>query len=145
MRVQNPNIIKTSEIDLFFNLSKEKSLIIFKKDEIIFRENTKPSGVYYLQSGSIKLYKTDTDKEQTIVIASKGDYFGLGSIMRNKNHTCTAIALENSKIYFMPGNEFLMLTAKFPEVAHQLLVKLCNLLDKKDHIVISKKKKNKLI
>jgi len=128
-RKQNPYVFKASEIDALFEISEEKSVMKIKKGEVIFTLNTKPLGLYFVQSGKIKIFKTESDKEKELVIASKGDYFGLGSLMRNKKHTCTAVALVNSTLYFMPSKEFLKLSSNFPDISHLVLVKLCNLLD----------------
>jgi CRP/FNR family transcriptional regulator, polysaccharide utilization system transcription regulator len=137
-RTPNPNIIKASEIDLLFDVCGEKSLISIKKDQLIFSEGSKPDGLYFLQKGSIRIFRKAEGRESTLAIAGKGTYFGLGSLMRSKNHTCSAVALKDSTVCFIAGKEFMRLTAKYPEVAHQLLVKLCHMLDKTGDKVIFK-------
>lgn len=127
----NPNIIKASEIDLLFRLSRQKSVVNFKKGDIVFREKTKPNGVYYLKEGEIRVFRTGAgNHEKELGTADPGYYLGLNSLMRNKNHVGTAVAVEDSVVYHIPRAEFLKLTEKFPQISHQLLVKLCSLLDK---------------
>jgi CRP/FNR family transcriptional regulator, polysaccharide utilization system transcription regulator len=134
---KNP-LLGTSEIDELFELSEEKNLLTIKKDQVLFHENMKPAGVYYLKEGSIRIFSTDAKgKEHIIGITSPGHYIGLGSLLRNKKNPGTGVAIEDSVVCFIPKKEFFKLTSRYPQLSHRLLVKFCYQLDKAEDKLIS--------
>jgi CRP-like cAMP-binding protein len=49
----------------------------YKKGEAIFREGTRPSGVFFVHQGKVKKFKkSPIDREQIVYIASKGELIG---------------------------------------------------------------------
>jgi CRP/FNR family transcriptional regulator, polysaccharide utilization system transcription regulator len=136
--ITNNPLLGTSEMDELFRLSGDKSTLLFHKGDILFSENTSPSGVYFLKEGTVRVYNSDTNgNEQTLGIIAAGHYIDLGSLIRNKKHIGSAVALEDSTVCFIPKAEFFSLTAKYPGISHQLLVKFCYQLDKAEDKLVS--------
>lgn len=89
---------------LLANITKQ----IYKKGEIIFREGAYPTGIFYITSGKVKKYKLDKDaKEQIIYIANTGELLGYHSILAEDRYPDSAAAIEESKIAFIPKEDFL--------------------------------------
>lgn len=99
------------EVDTYSELgalSKERRKIIFHKDEPIFTEGSKPSGVFCLKRGKIKIHKTGAHKkEQILRFAREGQLLGSRALIRNEYFTSSATAIEMSVLCFIPKQEFL--------------------------------------
>lgn len=81
---------------------------VYKKGEIIFKEESYPSGTYYLVSGKAKKYKIDKDgREQIIYVANAGELLGFHAILSGDNYPDSAAVIEDSLIAFIPREDFL--------------------------------------
>ena len=54
----------------------EKFGTSFKNNEIIFKEGEDGNQMYIIQNGSVKISRTIGNREHTIDIIKKGDFFG---------------------------------------------------------------------
>ncbi len=82
---------------------------IYNKDEIVFRENAFPSGIFYIKEGKVKKYKGDSNgKEQIIYVAKSGELLGYHAILAEERFPDSAAALEKSRIVFIPKEDFLV-------------------------------------
>lgn len=89
-------------------LTANQSEQVYKKGEIIFREGAYPSGIFFIKEGKVKKYKLDTDsKEQIIYVANKGELLGYHAILSGDRYPDGAAALEESRIAFIPKEDFL--------------------------------------
>ncbi|MBS1664606.1 MAG: Crp/Fnr family transcriptional regulator [Bacteroidetes bacterium] len=81
---------------------------LYKKGEVLFREDAFPSGIYYLVSGKAKKYKVDKHgREQIIYVANSGELLGYHAILSGDNYPDSAAVLEDSRIIFIPKEDFL--------------------------------------
>ncbi len=79
-----------------------------KKGEIVFREGTSPSGIYYIRQGKIKKYKVDRDgREQIIYIANTGELIGYHAILSESRYPDSAAAIEESELSYIPKEDFI--------------------------------------
>lgn len=82
----------------------EKTCRVYKKGEIIYHENSKPSGFYCVNKGIVKLFKTGIEgKEQIILFAKKGDIIGYRSILSKEYSCTTAKVIDDAVICFVPA------------------------------------------
>ena len=89
------------------SLSKGRRKMAFIKGESIFTEGSKPSGVFCLKKGKIKVHKTGGHKrEQILRFAREGQLLGTRALIRNEYFTSSATAIENSVLCFIPKQEF---------------------------------------
>lgn len=89
-------------------LHAHKSCIHYKKGQYIFTENGFPQGLYCINSGKIKLSAQGLDgKEQILRLAKNGDAVGYRSLLANERYHCSAVALEDSNICFIPKEYFM--------------------------------------
>lgn len=94
--------------DDFELLTANKSEQVYKKGEIIFREGAYPSGIFYITDGKVKKHKVDKDgREQIIYVANTGELLGYHAILSEDRYPDSAAALEESKIAFIPKEDFL--------------------------------------
>jgi len=89
-------------------LMANKTEQFYKKGEIIFREGGYPPGIFYITDGKVKKYKLDKDgREQIIYVANTGELLGYHAILSEDRYPDSAAALEESKIAFIPKEDFL--------------------------------------
>lgn len=97
--------LPSGDFDILTTNKTEKR---YKKGEIIFREGSFPTGIFYITDGKVKKYKLDKDgKEHIIYVANTGELLGYHSILAEDRYPDSATALEESKIGFIPKDNFL--------------------------------------
>jgi len=73
-----------------------------KKGEIIFKEGDPVTGIYFVYSGNVKVYKKwDDDKELIVRFAKDGAILGHRGLGRNKIYPISAAALEPAVVCYM--------------------------------------------
>lgn len=107
------------------NISDHKNLISHRRGQILYYEGTKPLGIFCVNSGVVKIYKTASNgKEQIIHLAQKGDFLGYAALLGEENHSNSAMIIEDAKICFVPKetffNSLLQNTQFFRRVAKSL-------------------------
>lgn len=95
----------------------------YLKGEVIFREGTFPSGIFFIKSGKIKKYKVNQDsKEHIIYVANSGELIGYSSVLADDRYSDSAAALERSIVNFIPREDFLN-AVQYSEVLNRRLLK----------------------
>lgn len=103
-------------------LTRNKLEQIYKKGEIVFREGAYPTGIFYITDGKAKKYKVDKDgKEQIIYVANTGELLGYHAILDEDRYPDSAAALEESKIAFIPKEDFLAALEQSDVLSRKLL------------------------
>ena len=103
-------------------LTAHKTEKLYKKGEIIFREGSFASGIFYITSGKVKKYKLDKDgKEHIIYVADSGELLGYHALLSEDRYPDSAAALEESKIAFIPKDDFLRVLDQSDTLSKRLL------------------------
>jgi CRP-like cAMP-binding protein len=103
-------------------LTAHKTEKLYKKGEIIFREGSFASGIFYITSGKVKKYKLDKDgKEHIIYVADSGELLGYHALLSEDRYPDSAAALEESKIAFIPKDDFLQVLDQSDTLSKRLL------------------------
>ncbi len=90
------------------SLSEKKVCNIYKKGQAIFYEGNQPTGIYCINKGQIKVYKTGKiGKEQIVRMAKDGDVLGYRSLLEGSSYSATAEAIEDSTICFIDKKCFM--------------------------------------
>ncbi len=99
--VQSPFVIQQSEMPY--------EIIQLKEGDILFREGEVPLGLYYVQSGCVKMVVNrqqargrTTSPEYVTKLVSPGEYFGYKALIRNGTTTSTAKAVKGSVVWMYP-------------------------------------------
>jgi CRP-like cAMP-binding protein len=94
----------------------------YKKREILFRDGSYPTGIYYIEKGKVKKYKTDKDgKEQIIYLYREGELLGYHALISEEKFTDTTETMEESIISFIPKDDFLKVIQLSPVLSNRLL------------------------
>jgi CRP/FNR family transcriptional regulator len=94
----------------------------YQKGSILFLEGELGEEFYFIQSGSVKIYRFDESREVTLALLRKGDYFGEMAVMKKGvARSATAEAIETSKIHVIRRADFIKFLKDNPEVCFNLL------------------------
>ncbi len=94
----------------------------YKKGEILFREGSFPTGIYFIKKGKIKKYKTDKEgREQIFYLCKSGEFLGYHALLCDEFYTDTASTLEECAISFIPKDDFLLSVASSSILSNRLL------------------------
>ncbi|HEY9364502.1 MAG TPA: Crp/Fnr family transcriptional regulator [Chitinophagaceae bacterium] len=93
-------------------IALRKRTIVVKKGKQIFKEGDPVTGIYFMYSGSAKVYKQWVNQKELIIrFVKPGDILGHRGIGDSNIYPIGATALEDSKACFIP-NDFLEATLK---------------------------------
>jgi CRP-like cAMP-binding protein len=108
--------------DIYELLIAHKSEQVYKKNQILFKEGSFPSGIFFITNGKVKKYKVDSEgKEQIIYLANTGQLIGYHSILAEERYPDSAAAIEESTIAFIPKEDFLKAIEFSPVLNNRLL------------------------
>lgn len=120
---------------LFSELSKEEvnrirssfEPIRFKKGSKLFYEDGIPTGVFLIESGLTKKFKTVMGgNEQIFYIYTNGDLLGYHALLSNERYQDTCEAIEETKANFISKENFLKLLDNIPVLKENLLRNLAH-------------------
>ena len=95
----------------------------YEKKDIIFREGDGAHTLYFIESGTVKTYKSiESGKEFVTGIHKAGDFMGQLSLLNpNGTYLETAMAIEITEAYGIPKSNFIHLLYENKEVAHKFM------------------------
>jgi CRP-like cAMP-binding protein len=117
--------VKESQVITSF--TNDRSLKSHRRKESIFSEGNYPVGVYLVNKGKVKTYKTnEAGKELITGIHSEGDFLGYVPLLEDAPYGESAEALEDAEIYMIPKQDFFSLLYNNKEVSRKFIQLLSN-------------------
>ena len=108
------------------DLCKDKKAKSLKKKMELFSEGDTPLNIYFIKSGSIKVYKSHQDgKELIINIYNTNDFFGFEPVLEGTNYQESAVAMQDSEVILIPRHDFTTLLQSHPDVSKAFIGLLC--------------------
>lgn len=105
---KSESVLADLPVEDFELLSSHQTEQVYKKGEIIFREGAYPAGIFYVIAGKVKKYKLDKEgKEHIIYVANTEELLGYHAILSEDRYPDSAAAIEESRIAFIPKEDFL--------------------------------------
>ncbi|MBW6492488.1 MAG: Crp/Fnr family transcriptional regulator [Lentimicrobium sp.] len=102
------NILRNIPEEIQRSLERQLILRNYKKGQNIFLEGSFPAGVYILNKGLVKKYKTDHyGKQHIFSICIAGEMLGYSALLCNEPYPDSASAIETSELGFIPKEFFL--------------------------------------
>lgn len=102
-------------------LSAECTEAAFKKDEVIFPEESPGDKMYIIRQGSVKVFKKIKNNETTLAIVNPGEFFGEMALLDGGPRSAAAKAIEDVKALVISTKNFEMLREKSPQVALRIM------------------------
>jgi CRP/FNR family transcriptional regulator len=98
---------------------------VFEKGQLIFSEGDEATGFYVIITGRVKIFKLSTEgKEQILHIFGPKEPIGEVAVFEGKRFPANAESLEESRLFFFPGNAFMELIKENPSIALHMLAVL---------------------
>lgn len=119
-------------------LSTDHRLRPYAKKEKIFTEGDYPRYLYLVETGKVKLYKTnDLGKEYIINYCQPGEFLGYTPLISGQDeYTFTAAAMEDSELRLIPREDFQKLLNADPNVTSRMIKLLANnVADKEEQLM----------
>jgi len=93
-----------------------------KKNEVVFFENDRCTRCYYLDDGSVKIFRISLHgKEPTFFIRSPGEMFGLAEVVGGETRKCSAQALSDGVLLEIGRDDFLGLLLEYPLMGRRVI------------------------
>ena len=93
-----------------------------RKNDVIFFENDLCTNSYYLDHGSVKIFRISLHgKEPTFFIRSPGEMFGLAEVVGGERRKCSAQALADCTLLEIERNAFLELLLAQPMLSRRVI------------------------
>jgi CRP-like cAMP-binding protein len=97
----------------------------FSAGEVVFLEGEPPRGLYYLQSGCLKVTKSSPDgREQVLQFLEPGEAFHAIGVFADRPNPATAIALEPAGVWILRRDGVMAVLERHPELARHVIEKL---------------------
>lgn len=113
-----------------------KQTQFFNKGETLFEEGKSVEGVFFIESGTAKLFKVGfTKKEQILRFIKEGDIVGYRSLLVGEPFQATAEAMSDLQAIFIPSEVFLHLLEVDSQLSYAMLQKICFELGESANIV----------
>lgn len=101
----------------------------YKADEIVFWEGEPGVGVYIIQEGTVKIYKTLSDgSDKELAILKNGDFFGELALLDESPRSASAVAREASHILGLFRPEFFDILERKPKLGIKVTTKLAQMI-----------------
>ncbi|MFO8235793.1 MAG: Crp/Fnr family transcriptional regulator [Bacteroidales bacterium] len=80
-------------------LKENSAISSYKKNEIIYKEGDKPTGLIFLAKGKVKIFKEGVGgREQIVRMAKQNGFIGFRALFAKQNYLATAQSIESSEI-----------------------------------------------
>jgi len=104
--------------DLLDELGKTRIVNTYKTGQTLFYEGNRAYGVYCINKGKVKLYKSGEDGKNLIVkISQPGDLIGYRAFFTNENYFLTSEVIEDATICFLDRERFFSLIKNNPSLS----------------------------
>ncbi len=98
---------------------------VYKKNEIVFSENTKPTGLLCLSEGKVKIYKEGAGgRDQIIRLSRPGGFIGYRALFAEQNYSASAAAIENSVAFIIEKKALFSIMKRDPNLTFGILKSL---------------------
>lgn len=88
-------------------LNTDRKSILHKRGQTLFHEGTRPLGLFCINEGLVKVYKTGSSgKEQILRLAKAGDFLGYRALLSEEVYAASATILQDARICFIQKDTF---------------------------------------
>ncbi|MBC8152281.1 MAG: response regulator [Bacteroidetes bacterium] len=104
------------------SLSVDRKTHAVRRKQYVYSEGDEPTRLYFLQSGTVKTMRSNTDGKELITgLYNPGDFFGYMALLENREYTDSAVTLVESELVYIPKDDFRQLLLASPAVSGQFI------------------------
>ncbi|RMG80522.1 MAG: response regulator [Bacteroidetes bacterium] len=118
-------------------LSVNQKKQTYKKKEMLFLEGDIPRYLYFVNSGKVKLYKSNEyGKEYIIRLCGPGDFFGYSALIKDEHYPFSAAMMETTELSLIPKKDFLQLLYSNRDVTSRFIkILVDNIAEKEEKLL----------
>jgi CRP-like cAMP-binding protein/CheY-like chemotaxis protein len=130
-------IAKNEGLNELKRIIQERKARQIKKNQVIYYDGDKGTGIYLVISGKVKTIRLAEDGRELMTgIIGSDEYLGVNALLSNEPYTDTATALEDSVVCLIPKDQLEQLLNLYPEVAREFIKLLANdIRDKEEQLM----------
>jgi len=118
----------------------ELRTLSYKKDDIIFKQDSQPTFIYIVLNGRVKTFSDYNGTILELLVMDPGQCFGETSLIGIQPHSNTAVALENCELLVLSRENLLNLFEKEMELYSMLVLNIAretsrNLRNHQEHFI----------
>ncbi|MBI4061890.1 MAG: Crp/Fnr family transcriptional regulator [Elusimicrobia bacterium] len=118
-------------------LEPGKTVRSFRCEHLLFQEGDPAFGVYCVNSGRIRLYKSGTNgKAQVLRLQGPGDAIGIDSLVTGSPWTSAAETTEKTTLCFLVGSVVLQCLQRNPELMREFAQRLAAELRRTERLAL---------
>ena len=128
-----------SDVSAFDDLEQlsESNARLHKKKDTLYTEGTYPRGVYFVNKGKVKTFKTNEQGKELITgLYGDGEFFGYLSILEECAYRDSAMTMEDTEICMIPKDDFFALIYQNHQISRKFIKMLSNNLQEKEDRLI---------
>lgn len=121
-KIRNSSLFKDVLQEHLCQVNSDRMDVFHKKGQTLFHEGTNPLGLFCVNHGLIKIYKTTSSgKMQILRLAKAGDFLGYRALVSDERYAASATVLEDATICFIPKDSFFHLLSLDNRLYQRLL------------------------
>lgn len=141
--IRKANSMRVLSEDELASISNRKTVMTFKKGDIIFEEGNHLNGVFCLRNGKCKVTKLSPNgKDQIIRFIKKGELIGERSVLSGSTAHLTVTALEDMEACFIPKEEIELSFKNNTDFSLDITRAICSDLDNANISIANLAQKN---
>ncbi len=118
------NVLTTEQKEILKNNS---TCTKYKKNEIIYKEGDKPTGLICLSNGKVKIFKEGVGgREQIVRMAKPVGFIGYRALFAEENYLASAVAIEDCIICTIEKHALTRLLAENAELSMNIIKSLAS-------------------
>jgi CRP-like cAMP-binding protein len=94
-------LLKNCDSKWHKEMQENTSCVLYSKQQHIFRQGDSVLGLYFIQSGKIKVYKETNYRRQIIRIAKDGDILGHRGVIGESKYPISASSIGDSRVCYI--------------------------------------------
>jgi len=107
-------------------ICREQSL---QKGEVLFHQGEEARGFFLVIEGKIKIYRLSLNGQEYVMrIVGPGETIAEAAVFSGRSYPASAEALERSRVYYLPKEDFTALIREKPQLALNMMTGLSLLL-----------------
>ncbi len=127
--IKNNVLFAGIDVTVLSNITKCLEEVTVKKDCLIYQQGDEIKGLYLIASGEVEIFTYSNDKAHIVSRGSTNHLFGEFLLFGNSVRTTSAIARQDSQLFYLPIINFNYLLETFPQqfsiVANRVTNRLC--------------------
>jgi CRP/FNR family cyclic AMP-dependent transcriptional regulator len=124
-------LLEDIDVEGLKKMAKIVKKFSFKKGEQLFKEKDDTRGLWLVHSGKVEISRVTADGwRQTLAVLPAGHFFGELSIIENRKHVASAVAIEDTDLFLIPKEEFERLLEEDIKLACAIVKKIALVMSK---------------